>query len=134
MLSLPTLIALAMSGQACASVCTPTTSAEVVGVLAAMAAAYEKHRLAAARVRIGEVLRGSRRGGVSKRRRVIERSKDKWIGSTLYGYVYRNAEHTDHVYKKNFRMTSKTVDVMLKHLQAAGFFKDGRSTNPHPEL
>ena len=44
----------------------------------------------------------------------------------MYGYVYQNGAA---VYKKNFRMTEKTVDTVLTHLQKAGFFMDGRSKN-----
>jgi hypothetical protein len=65
--------------------------------------------------------------GIRKKRQAVVRAADKWRGSTMFGYVYKNG---DAVYKHNFRMTRKTVDRILEKLQAAGYFKDGQSRNP----
>ena len=50
------------------------------------------------------------------------------MGSTMAGYI---AQGDDITYRKNFRVTKKTFDVLLTQLQSNGYLRDGRSTNPH---
>ena len=83
-------------------------------------AAGQSGGLAAARI-VSDMMRNRRA------RRVIVRAAQKWRGSTMYGYVYKNG---DHVYSKNFRMSQATFNLILNKLQAAGYLRDGRSKSP----
>ena len=35
-----------------------------------------------------------------------------------------------HLYRKNFRVTKQTFNVLLTQLQSKGYLQDGKSTNP----
>ena len=62
-----------------------------------------------------------------ERRRTVVRAWGEWMGSTLAGYL---AVGDDITYRKNFRVTKQTFNVLLTQLQSKGYLQDGKSTNP----
>ena len=88
--------------------------------MAQLAAKRQKrHRLLQVALLLAVLEDESMAAGLFKRvRRVINRARGSWEGSTLFGYLYnQDANAKEKVYRDNFRMSPKTFDQLASIIQ-----------------
>ena len=87
-------------------------------------ASQAKRRRKVVALRFAEMLLFKSTRSAKKRakrlRRSIVRARDKWKGSTMYGYMCRPDDNDDQCYRDNFRMDKATFASVTKDIEQSG--------------